>query len=67
MQAYMEDYEHGEAIVQYYDVALLSDNPTINHIKAYKKVARKAKARVCQYAAVSPTIFNRIMAMKSVK
>ena len=40
----------------------------MNQIKIHKdKTTRKAKAKACLYAAVSPAIFSRIMACQSVK
>ncbi|XP_038889190.1 uncharacterized protein LOC120079069 [Benincasa hispida] len=68
MQAYMEDCDYWEVIEQDYEIAPLPDNPTIYQIKTHKeRVTRKEKARVCLYVAVSPAIFNRIMALKSKK
>ncbi|XP_022152365.1 uncharacterized protein LOC111020109 [Momordica charantia] len=68
IQAYMEGCNYWEAIEQDYEIAPLPDNPTMHQIKTHKeRVTRKAKARACLYAAVSPAIFNRIMALKSAK
>ncbi|XP_022157914.1 uncharacterized protein LOC111024525 [Momordica charantia] len=68
IQAYMEGCDYWEAIEQDYEISPLPDNPTMHQIKTHKeRVTRKAKARTCLYAAVSPTIFNRIMALKSAK
>ncbi|KAK3418227.1 hypothetical protein EUGRSUZ_H04178 [Eucalyptus grandis] len=68
MRAYLEDCDFWEAVEQDYEVAPLLDNPTINQIKFHKeRTTRKAKAKSCLYAAVSPAIFNRIMACGSAK
>ncbi|XP_016729262.1 uncharacterized protein [Gossypium hirsutum] len=68
MQAYMEGCDYWEAIEEDYEVTLLPNNPTMNQIKMYnERTTRKAKARSCLYALVSPAIFNRIMAFGSVK
>ena len=46
-----------------YEVAALHDNPALNQIRPHKEMTtRKAKAKACLYAAISPTIFSRIMA-----
>ncbi|GAV59322.1 DUF4219 domain-containing protein/UBN2 domain-containing protein [Cephalotus follicularis] len=68
MRAYLEGCDFWEAVEQDYEVALLPDNPTINQIKYYKeRTTRKAKAKSCLYAVVSPAIFSRIMACESAK
>ncbi|XP_016669911.2 uncharacterized protein [Gossypium hirsutum] len=59
----MEGCDYWEAIEEDYEVTPLPNNPTMNQIKMHKeRTIRKAKARSCLYASVSPAIFNRIMA-----
>ncbi|XP_038890290.1 uncharacterized protein LOC120079908 [Benincasa hispida] len=68
MQAYMEGCNYWEAIKQDYEIVPLPDNPTIHQNKTHKeRVTRKTKARACLYIVVSLAIFNRIMALKSIK
>ncbi|KAL3746392.1 hypothetical protein ACJRO7_015364 [Eucalyptus globulus] len=68
MRAYLQGCDFWEAVEQDYEVAPLPDNPTINQIKFHKeRMTRKAKAKSCLYAAVSPAIFSRIMACESAK
>ncbi|GAV79410.1 DUF4219 domain-containing protein/UBN2 domain-containing protein [Cephalotus follicularis] len=68
MRAYLEGCDFWEAVEQDYEVAPLPDNPTINQIKYYKeRTTRKAKAKSCLYAVISPAIFSRIMACESAK
>ena len=51
-----------------YEVAALPDNPTLNQIKHHKEMkTKKAKAKACLHAAVSPAIFRRTMAYDSDK
>ncbi|KAA3461269.1 Retrovirus-related Pol polyprotein from transposon TNT 1-94 [Gossypium australe] len=64
----MEGCYYWEAIEGDYEVAPLSNNPTMNHIKLKKeRTNRKAKENVCLYVVASPTIFNKIMAFGSEK
>ncbi|PKI58594.1 hypothetical protein CRG98_020983 [Punica granatum] len=57
-----------EAVEEDYEVAPLPNNPTMAEIKLHKeKKTRKAKAKSCLYAAMSPTIFNRIMRLELAK
>lgn len=68
METYLEALDLWEAVEEDYEVSQLSDNPTIAQIKIYKeKKTRKAKAKACLFAAVSPTIFPRIMTLSSAK
>ncbi|PKI59931.1 hypothetical protein CRG98_019704 [Punica granatum] len=68
IQAFIERADLWEAVEEDYEVADLPANPTINQIRYHKeRVTRKAKAKSCQYAAVSSTIFTRIMRLKSAK
>ncbi|PKI55645.1 hypothetical protein CRG98_023956 [Punica granatum] len=64
----MEGADIWEAVEDDYEVADLPTNPTINKIRYYKeRVTGKAKAKLCLCLAVSPTIFTRIMRLKSAK
>ncbi|PKI47999.1 hypothetical protein CRG98_031592 [Punica granatum] len=62
MAAYMEGSDLWEAVEQDYEVPSLPDNLTMNQIRYHKeRTTRKAKARSCLYAAISPIVFTRIM------
>ena len=51
-----------------YEVVVLPDNPILNQTRHHKEMkTRKAKAKACLYAIVSPSIFNKIMACDSAK
>jgi len=51
-----------------YEILALPNNPTMAQIKAHKeKKMKKSKVKACLFAAVSSTIFTRIMSLKSVK
>ncbi|XP_031387213.1 uncharacterized protein LOC116200504 [Punica granatum] len=66
--AFMEGCDLWEAVEEDYKVAPLPNNPTMAQIKLHKeKKTRKAKAKSCLYAAVSPTIFTRVMRLESAK
>ncbi|KAL3737659.1 hypothetical protein ACJRO7_019228 [Eucalyptus globulus] len=68
MKAILEGHDLWEAVEDDYEVAPLPNNPTMNQIKLHKeRTTRKAKAKSCLYAAVSPTIFTRIMKCDSAK
>ncbi|PKI36908.1 hypothetical protein CRG98_042688 [Punica granatum] len=68
MQAYMEGADFWDAVEEDYEVAALPDNPTMNQIGYHKeRVTTKAKAKSCLYAAVSATLFTRIMRLQSAK
>ena len=68
MQVYVERCDYWEAVEDDYEVVALPDNPTLNQIRHHKEMkTRKAMAKACLYAAVSPAIFNRIMACDSSK
>lgn len=68
MSAFMEGSDLWEAVKDDYEVTPLPENPTINQIRVHKEsVTRKAKAKSCLYAAVSPFIFNRIMKFPTAK
>ncbi|PKI41284.1 hypothetical protein CRG98_038305 [Punica granatum] len=64
----MEGADLWEAVEDDYEVTDLPTNPIINQIRYHKEsVTRKAKAKSCMYATVSPTIFTRIMRLESAK
>ncbi|XP_030520188.2 uncharacterized protein LOC115733700 [Rhodamnia argentea] len=62
MTAFLEGHDLWEVVENDYEIAPLPNNPTLNQIKFHKeRTTRKAKAKSCQYLAVSPYIFTRIM------
>lgn len=64
MEAYLEALDLWED----YEIPVLPNNPTMAQIKMQKeKKTKKAKAKACLFAAVSTTIFTRIMSLKSAK
>ncbi|KAA0045175.1 uncharacterized protein E6C27_scaffold30G001760 [Cucumis melo var. makuwa] len=66
MEAYMEALDIWEAVEEDYEIPTLPDNPTMAQIKAQKeKKTKKSKAKACLFAAVSSTIFTRIMTLRS--
>ncbi|XP_056158380.1 uncharacterized protein LOC130134746 [Syzygium oleosum] len=68
MTAFLEGHDLWEAVENDYEIAPLPNNPTLNQIKFHKeRTTRKAKAKSCLYAAVSPLIFTRIMRCDSAK
>ncbi|KAG6489640.1 hypothetical protein ZIOFF_050916 [Zingiber officinale] len=68
MSAFMEGSDLWEAVKGDYEVTPLLDNHTINQIWFHKEsITRKAKAKSCLYAAVSPFIFNGIMKFPTAK
>ncbi|KAK9028216.1 hypothetical protein V6N11_068026 [Hibiscus sabdariffa] len=68
METYMEAVDLWEAVKDDYEIPPFPTNPTVAQIKAQKeKKTRKAKAKACLFAAASPTIFTRIMSLKSAK
>ncbi|XP_030540737.2 uncharacterized protein LOC115748399 [Rhodamnia argentea] len=68
MTAFLEGHDLLEAVENDYEIAPLPNNPTLNQIKFHKeKTTRKAKAKSCLYAVVSPPIFTRIMRCDSTK
>ena len=68
MEAYLDANDLWEAVEQEYEVPLLPDNPTLAQIKNQKeRKQRKSKARAVLFAGVSPTIFTRIMTLKTAK
>ena len=68
METYLEALDLWEAIKEDYDILVLPNNPTIAQIKAHKeKKTKKSKAKACLFAVVSPTIFTRVMSLKTAK
>jgi transposase InsO family protein len=68
MEAYLEALDLWEAVEEDYEIPVLPNNPTMAQIKMQKeKKTKKAKAKACLFAAVSTTIFTRIMSLKSAK
>ncbi|KAM7516070.1 hypothetical protein LguiA_005653 [Lonicera macranthoides] len=68
MEAYLDANDQWEAVEQVYEVPPLPDNPTLAQIKSQKeRKQRKSKARATLFAAVSSTIFTRIMTLKTAK
>ena len=68
METYLDALDLLEAVEDDYEVHPLSNNPTVAQIKNHKeRKTRKSKAKACLVAAVSTTIFTRIMSLKSTK
>jgi hypothetical protein len=68
MTVHLEALDLWEAVEENYVVPDLPANPTISQLKIHKeKKTRKSKAKACLYAAVSNTVFTRIMNLDSAK
>jgi hypothetical protein len=68
MTVHLEALDLWEAVEENYVVPDLPANPTIAQLKIHKeKKTRKSKAKACLYAAVSNTVFARIMNLDSAK
>lgn len=68
METYLEALDVWEAVEEEYEVPPLPNNPTMAQIKIHKEgKTRKSKAKACLFAAVSTTIFTRIMSLKTAK
>jgi hypothetical protein len=66
MEAYLNADDQWEAVENTYEVPPLIDNPTIAQMKNYKESKqRKSKAKASLFAAVSFSIFTRIMTLKT--
>lgn len=62
IQAYLEVCDLGEAVEKEYEVLPLLKNLTMTQIKTHKKrKTTKFKAKSYLFAAISATIFNRII------
>ena len=67
-ETYLEALDFWEAVEEDYDVPVLPNNPTMTQIKTHKEMkTKKSKAKACLFAAVSSTIFTRIMSRKTAK
>jgi len=68
MEAYLEALDLWEAVEEDYEIPPLPTNPTMTQIKSHKeRKTKKSKAKACLFAAVSTTVFTRIMSLKSAK
>lgn len=68
METYLDALDLWDAVEEDYEIPALPANPTMAQIKAHKeKKTKKSKAKACLFAAVSATIFTRIMSLKSAK
>lgn len=68
METYLEALDLWEAVEEDYKIQALPNNPTMVQIKAQKeKKMKKLRAKACLFAAVSSTIFTRIMSFKIAK
>ncbi|KAH9805141.1 hypothetical protein KPL71_002337 [Citrus sinensis] len=64
MKTYLEALDLWEAVEEDYEFPALPNNPTMAQIKAHKeKKTKKSRAKACLFAAVSSTIFTRIMSL----
>lgn len=63
----MEALDLWEAVEEDYEIQALTNNPTIAQIKTHEKKTKISKAMASLFAAVSSTIFTRIMSLKSAK
>ena len=68
METHLEALDLWEAVEEDYEVPPLPNNPTMTQIKSHKeRKTKKSKAKACLFAAVSTTIFTRIMSLQSAK
>ena len=68
MVAFLEANDLWDPIEEDYEIPPLAGNPTIVYVKSHKdKKQRKSKAKTYLFSTVTPTIFTRIMSLKSVK
>lgn len=66
MEAFLDANDQWEAVENTYEVPLLLDNPTIAQMKNYKESKqKKSKAKASLFAAISSSIFTRIMTLKT--
>ncbi|XP_019071922.1 cytochrome P450 85A1 [Vitis vinifera] len=66
MEGYLDASDLWEAVSEEYEVPPLSDNPTMAQIKLHnERRQRKSKAKASLFAAVSSTIFTKIMTLKT--
>eukprot|EP00257_Ricinus_communis_P023795 XP_015583877.1 uncharacterized protein LOC107262451 [Ricinus communis] len=68
MEAYLDAIDVWEAVEQEYEIPPLPNNPTMAQIQNHKNwKQQKSKAKSSLFAAVSTSIFNRIMTMRTAK
>ena len=68
METYLEAMNLWESVEDDYAIPALLNNPTMTQIKSHKELkTKKSKAKACLFAAVSSTIFIRIMSHKTTK
>ncbi|KAJ8629085.1 hypothetical protein MRB53_022408 [Persea americana] len=68
MEAYLDANDQWEAVENAYEVPPLPDNPTMAQMKNHKEMRqRKSKAKASLFAAVSSSIFTRVMTLKTAK
>eukprot|EP00257_Ricinus_communis_P019052 XP_015577922.1 uncharacterized protein LOC107261659 [Ricinus communis] len=68
MEAYFDAIDVWEAVEQEYEIPPLPNNPTMAQIKNYRdRKQQKSKAKASLFAAVSTSIFNRIITMRTAK
>ena len=68
MEAYLDANDQWEAVENAYEVPPLPNNPTMAQIKNHKEMRqRKSKAKASLFAAVSSSIFTRVMTLKTAK
>ena len=68
METYLEALDLWEAVEEDYEVPELPTNPTMAQMKVHKeRRIRKSKAKSYLFATITPTIFTRIMFLKSAK
>ncbi|XP_042415307.1 uncharacterized protein LOC122004492 [Zingiber officinale] len=68
METYLDALDLWEALDVDYEIPVLPANPTMAQIKVHKeKKTKKSKAKACLFAAVSATIFSRIMSLQTAK
>ncbi|KAJ8751718.1 hypothetical protein K2173_025889 [Erythroxylum novogranatense] len=68
METYLEALDLWEAVEEDLEIQPLPSNPTVAQMKSQKeKKTKKSKEKACLFAAVSSTIFTRIMSRKSAK
>lgn len=67
IEAYLEALDVWEAVEEEnFEVPALPNNLTMAQLKNHKeRKVKKSKVKACLFAAVSPSIFNRIMALES--
>ncbi|KAL6319154.1 hypothetical protein AAG906_011238 [Vitis piasezkii] len=66
MTVHLQALDVWEAVEENYEVPSLGANPTVAQMKLHKeRKTRKAKAKACLFAAISPSIFIKIMKIDS--